>query len=113
MLRRVLLAGLLVLGGVIPLGAGEAGGTAWKTKHVVVLVIDGPRWTETWGKPGRDLIPVRDKVLAPQGVLLSDMAPHTTGDRLSDQYHTCIIRGRHERLLSEQPSKSSTNVESI
>jgi hypothetical protein len=25
-------------------------------------VVDGPRWTETWGRAGRDLIPVRATV---------------------------------------------------
>lgn len=108
MLRRVLLAGLLVLGGVIPLGAGEAGGTAWKTKHVVVLVIDGPRWTETWGKPGRDLIPVRDKVLAPQGVLLSDMA--NDGPTYTNAGHSALTTGFHQEINNsglELPSNPS------
>ena len=96
MLPRLLLLALLLSSLVPGAGAGEAAATPWKTRHVVVLVIDGPRWTETWGKAGRDLIPVRDKVLAPQGVLLSDMA--NDGPTYTNAGHSALTTGFHQEI---------------
>lgn len=95
MLPRLLLLVLALLS-VVSVRAGEAAATAWKTKHVVILVIDGPRWTETWGKPGRDLIPIRDKVLAPQGVVLSDMA--NDGPTYTNAGHSALTTGFHQEI---------------
>lgn len=67
-----------------------------KTRHVVILVIDGPRWTETWGRPGRDLIPVRANVLAPQGVWFSDMA--NDGPTYTNAGHTALVTGFHQEI---------------
>lgn len=94
MLPRLLLIGLALCCAVVA-QAGDAAPT-WKTKHVVILVIDGPRWTETWGKPGRDLIPVRDKVLAPQGVWLSDMA--NDGPTYTNAGHGALTTGFHQEI---------------
>lgn len=97
MLSRLLLSVLLLLSALVTTaGAGEDAAPAWKTRHVVILVIDGPRWTETWGKPGRDLIPVRDKVLAPQGVLLSDMA--NDGPTYTNAGHSALTTGFHQEI---------------
>lgn len=95
MLPRLLFLVLALLS-VVSVQAGEAAATAWKTKHVVILVIDGPRWTETWGKPGRDLIPIRDKVLAPQGVVLSDMA--NDGPTYTNAGHSALTTGFHQEI---------------
>ena len=67
-----------------------------KTRYVVILVIDGPRWTETWGRPGRDLIPVRANVLAPQGVWFSDMA--NDGPTYTNAGHTALVSGFHQEI---------------
>lgn len=96
MRSRFALICLLVCSGFLSLFAGEATQTPWKTRHVVILVIDGPRWTETWGKPGRDLIPVRDKVLAPQGVVLSDMA--NDGPTYTNAGHSALTTGFHQEI---------------
>lgn len=94
-MRHLLLILLLAIVGTVP--AGEAPpATSFKTRHVVVLVIDGPRWTETWGKPGRDLIPVRDKTLAPQGVLLSDMV--NDGPTYTNAGHSALTTGFHQEI---------------
>jgi hypothetical protein len=98
---------------LLALGAGlvaaDAAASAWKTRHVVILVIDGPRWTETWGRPGRDLIPVRDKILAPQGVLLSDMA--NDGPTYTNAGHSALCTGFHQEINNsglELPRNPST-----
>ncbi len=94
MLPRLLLI-VLALFCVASVQAEDAAPT-WKTKHVVILVIDGPRWTETWGKPGRDLIPVRDKILALQGVVLSDMA--NDGATYTNAGHSALTTGFYQEI---------------
>jgi hypothetical protein len=96
MLSRFLLVVLLAFIGAGSLHAADDVALAWKTRHVVVLVIDGPRWTETWGKPGRDLIPVRDKILAPQGVMLNDMA--NDGPTYTNAGHSALTTGFHQEI---------------
>lgn len=95
MLPRFILM-LLALCWVAAGHAVEATTSAWKTRHVVILVIDGPRWTETWGKAGRDLIPVRDKVLAPHGVVLTDMA--NDGPTYTNAGHSALTTGFHQEI---------------
>ncbi|MEK7414391.1 MAG: hypothetical protein AAB263_13845, partial [Planctomycetota bacterium] len=53
-----------------------AGGAARScvAKHVVVIVMDGPRWSETWGEPTRKYIPHMATELAPLGALWTDFA---------------------------------------
>ncbi len=67
-----------------------------KTRHVVILVIDGARWTETWGRAGRDLIPVRATVLAPQGVMFTDMA--NDGPTYTDAGHAALVTGFYQEI---------------
>lgn len=90
-----LMAIVLALLSVVSVRAEDAA-SPWKTRHVVILVIDGPRWTETWGKPGRDLIPVRDQVLAPQGVVLTDMA--NDGPTYTNAGHSALTTGFHQEI---------------
>jgi hypothetical protein len=94
-MRHLLLILLLAVAGTVS-AADAPPASAFKTRHVVVLVIDGPRWTETWGKPGRDLIPVRDRILAPQGVLLSDMA--NDGPTYTNAGHSALTTGFHQEI---------------
>jgi Metalloenzyme superfamily len=80
----------------------------YKTKHVVILVIDGPRWTETWGESQRQYIPVRNKVLAPQGVLFTDMG--NDGPTYTNAGHTALTTGYYQDInnngleLPEKPT---------
>ncbi len=91
-----LMAMLLVLAAFISaVGAADIVAEQ-KTRHVVILVIDGPRWTETWGRAGRDLIPVRANVLAPQGVWFSDMA--NDGPTYTNAGHTALVSGFHQEI---------------
>ncbi len=43
----------------------------YKTQNVIILVVDGARYTETWGEPTRHYIPHRSALLQ-QGVLCSN-----------------------------------------
>lgn len=95
MLPRFILM-LLALCWVAAGHAGEATTGTWKTRHVVILVIDGPRWTETWGKPGRDLIPVRDQVLRPAGAVFTDMG--CDGPTYTNAGHTALVTGFYQSI---------------
>ena len=102
--RRVLLPfAVLALAWALAAGApaGEGAGESlaskdFKTRHVLILVVDGPRWTETWGRPGRDLIPVRATVLAPQGVMFTDMA--NDGPTYTDAGHAALVTGFYQEI---------------
>src|SRR5687768_15962743 len=39
------------------------------TKNVVVIVVDGPRYSETWGEPSHQYIPFLAQKMAPAGVI--------------------------------------------
>jgi len=43
----------------------------YQTRYIVVLVIDGPRYSETWGDFSHKYIPFMDSVLAPKGIVLT------------------------------------------
>src|SRR5690606_40114481 len=44
----------------------------YDTENVIVVVIDGPRFSETWGHPERQYIPKMAEVLAPQGTFFEN-----------------------------------------
>ena len=45
--------------------------TSYKTQNVIVVVVDGARFSETWGEPTHQYIPHRSAMLA-QGVFCSN-----------------------------------------
>lgn len=75
-------------------GAGEA--PVFAAKRVVILVIDGPRWTETFGEPQRQYVPVQDKELLPQGVFFSDCA--NDGPTYTNAGHAALVTGFHQDI---------------
>lgn len=49
---------------------GEIPEPQYKTQNVVIVMVDGPRYSETWGDPSHKLIPKRSEMLK-DGVLCS------------------------------------------
>lgn len=94
MLRIILL--FIISFAIFSVTAEEVVKTAFKTKHVIILVIDGPRWTETWGEPQRQYIPVRNKELAPQGVLCMDVG--NDGPTYTNAGHTALVTGFYQDI---------------
>jgi predicted AlkP superfamily pyrophosphatase or phosphodiesterase len=68
----------------------------YKTKHVVLIVVDGARYTETWGDPTRVLIPFQNTVLLPQGCMISNF--QNTGFTKTNSGHTALTTGNYEVL---------------
>jgi len=72
----------------------------FKTEYVIILVIDGPRYTETFGDTSCTNIPNLCSELAPQGVLYTNFranAPRTT----TNAGHTAITTGVNQRISND------------
>lgn len=69
--------------------------TLYKTQNVIIVVVDGPRYTETWGHPTRQLIPHRSAMLS-QGVMCSQF--YNNGTTSTNPGHTAICTGVYENL---------------
>ncbi|QJX45975.1 sulfatase [Hymenobacter taeanensis] len=98
--------GLLVLLAFAPTFP-EAPKKALKTRNVIIVVIDGPRYSETWGAvPG--LIPNMATKLRPRGVFLSSF--FNNGFTFTNSGHTAITTGLNQPIdnfgeeLPQQPS---------
>jgi hypothetical protein len=63
---------------------------------VVIIVIDGPRWSETWGDNSHDNIPLRSGTLRPMGVF----ADHFRNDgwTYTNSGHTALTTGFYEPI---------------
>jgi hypothetical protein len=68
----------------------------YKTKYVVILVIDGPRFTETFGDPSGALIPRMNKELRHQGVLFSNF--RNLGSTTTTAGHTALLTGVYQHI---------------
>ena len=78
-----------------------------RTKNVVVVVIDGPRFSETWGKtPGN--IPNMSTKLKPRGVYFSTF--YNNGYTYTNSGHTALTTGidqpidNYDKEFPQQPS---------
>lgn len=79
----------------------------YKTKNVVVIVVDGARYTETWGNSTHQYIPHRASMLQ-QGVLCS--AFYNEGYTYTNPGHTAIATGVYQDISnngSEYPVNPS------
>ena len=70
--------------------------STYKTEYVVVLVIDGPRMTETFMDSTLQYIPNLSGFLAPQGVLCRDFK--NEGPTYTNAGHTAITTGNYQRI---------------
>jgi hypothetical protein len=65
-------------------------------EHVVIAVIDGPRWNETWGDPTRANIPSRAGAMLRQGAWFSDFA--NDGPTYTNAGHTALVTGVYQEI---------------
>lgn len=68
----------------------------YKTKYVVVLVIDGPRYSETYGDSTCKYIPRLGKELIHEGVFFADFK--NNGPTYTNSGHTAITTGVYQRI---------------
>jgi hypothetical protein len=70
----------------------------YETRYVVIIVVDGPRWSETWGDPTHANIPYRSALLA-EGVLLEQF--YNNGTTLTNPGHTAISTGNYDPVAND------------
>lgn len=69
------------------------------TKNVIILIIDGPRMTETFGDSTCQYIPHLSKDLAPQGVLFTNF--RNNGKTNTNSGHAAITTGVYQSIKND------------
>lgn len=67
----------------------------YKTKNVVIIVVDGARYTETWGLPSRHFISHRAQMLN-EGVLCSNF--YNNGYCFTNAGHCAMVTGVYQYI---------------
>lgn len=68
----------------------------YKTKHVIILVLDGPRWSETFGDTSYQYVPYLKHKLAPQGVFFNHFS--NDGPTYTLSGHTAMTTGVYQKI---------------
>lgn len=81
----------------------------YQTERVIILVIDGPRYSETWGDKTHRYIPHMAKEMAPSGVVFTNF--YNDGYTYTTSGHAALCTGVRQELenskgtdLPKQPS---------
>jgi hypothetical protein len=92
-MHRLFRWGSAVGWGLVLVGAAAVGWSApaYKTKHVFIVVMDGVRWTETFGDPSHRFIPHLYNDLRPQGTLFTNF--YNRGVTVTRPGHSTLISG--------------------
>jgi len=69
-------------------------GQPYFTENVVIVVIDGPRYSETWGDPSKQFIPNQFHLLGPQGIQHAHF--YNNGPTYTSSGHTSITTGKYQ-----------------
>ncbi len=100
-MRRLWHIGLLLLVALITTGIsckknkGQQTGTEYRTKNVFIFIMDGPRYTETWGKAGHPHIP-RLSAMASEGVVYTNFM--NNGPTWTVPGHVAITTGHYQDI---------------
>lgn len=70
--------------------------SAYKANHHIILVLDGPRWSETWGDSTRHLIPNQANILKQEGTFFTNFK--NNGVTLTNSGHTALCTGVYQRI---------------
>jgi len=82
--------------------------TKFKTENIVLIVIDGPRNSETWGDELRRNIPYQNNLAKTEGVLFSNF--YNDGITFTLAGHTAITTGHYQKITNngiENPEEPS------
>ncbi len=71
----------------------------FKAEYVVVFIIDGPRYSETYGDSGRVNIPYMNTQLLPQAAFVDNF--RNNGSTFTIAGHAAISTGRYHRLSND------------
>ncbi|MFN5293724.1 MAG: alkaline phosphatase family protein [Flavobacteriia bacterium] len=70
--------------------------TNYNTKYVYILVIDGPRYSETYGEPSCKYSPILCDSLKHEGTFYADF--RNNGPTFTVPGHTAIVTGTYQRI---------------
>jgi hypothetical protein len=96
MIRAVKYLSLVIAIHFACVSAEEPAKPHYKTENVVLMVIDGPRYSETWGDPKHQYIPHMANDLAKEGVIYTKFA--NNGNTLTDPGHTALTTGYYQTI---------------
>ena len=68
----------------------------YKTENVIVMIMDGPRYSETWGDPTHQYIPRMANDMAKYGVIYENF--RNNGPTYTCSGHTAISTGVYQRV---------------
>lgn len=68
----------------------------FKAKHHIIFVIDGPRWSETWGDSSHQHIPNQANTLKKEGTFFTNF--RNNGPTLTNSGHTALCTGVYQRI---------------
>jgi len=80
----------------------------YKTQNIFIVIMDGARYSETWGDPTHQYIPRMANELAPQGVVCTNFYNEGTTNTISG--HTAFLTGNYQDISNsgyESPSNPS------
>ncbi|HHW15530.1 MAG TPA: hypothetical protein GXX28_11455, partial [Firmicutes bacterium] len=92
---------VLALGLVAQAAEGSPPAAAYRTRHVIVAVMDGVRWSETFGDPEHRYVPRMWKELVPQGTLYTNF--YNRGVTVTRQGHSTIASGTYQVVPNGGP----------
>ena len=84
-----------------------AQGKKYQTERVIVLVVDGPRYSETWGDKTHQYIPHMAKDLAPSGVVCTKY--YNDGFTYTTSGHAALCSGFRQELENSKGSDLPQN----
>lgn len=93
-MKNLLNALLLLLPAMTVLGQQES--NPFKTKYIVILVIDGPRYSETYGDSTCRLSPILCDSLRYEGAFYENF--RNNGPTYTVPGHTAIVTGSYQRI---------------
>lgn len=70
-----------------------------KAQYHIIVVIDGPRWSETYGDTSYQYIPNLGNVLKKEGTLFTNF--RNEGSTYTNSGHTAICTGVHQRISNQ------------
>ena len=68
----------------------------YKAEYAVVLVVDGPRYSENWGHPVQQYIPRMKNEMAQEGVIFTNF--WNNGFTNTNPGHTAILTGHYQSI---------------
>ena len=91
-----LLPVFVFLFGLVCQGLSQVSEQKFNTKYVYILVIDGPRYSETYGEPSCKYSPILCDSLKHEGTFYADF--RNNGPTFTVPGHTAIVTGTYQRI---------------